>query len=363
MPYRQGTCDRYLISAGWRGRTLRLSTGTPIKDTASRYEETLRRLVRYGHDEVLEALAAKEIRIPQVTRWWDEVGDRGLLGELRRWRTSREEGRLLRPEVARWLAERKALGTPKAVTLRAYAACLERAIPEAMTARELDRDAVVEALARGPNARKMHVALTLFTRWCRGQGVLTGDPMVDVPIPPPGKPRDRWLSQDRLAELLRAVRPKYRDAVMLAYGTGIEREVLVTLSPRDVNPVDRTILARGTKTHNRERAVLVAGFAWPTVERLLRERGHRRTLLPPMTGWALSKAHRQAAEAIGEHGLRLHDARHAAAVRLAKAGAPAPVIADQLGNTVQMVVTVYGKYMPSLAEKRHWEDRATVNGW
>lgn len=363
MPFRQNGRSQWIVKATHAGRVLRFSTGTPVLATAERYEGVLRALARYDHAEVLEALQRKEVTLSQVARWWETEGDAKIIGALRRHRQEREVGRLLRPAVEQWVAERQGLKRPTAVTLARYAACLMRAIPEGMTAGQLTREHVIRVLAKGPNARKMYVALTIWCAWARRGSILSHDPLSGVPVPPPGEARGRWLSQERLAELLREVAPKYRDAVLLAYGTGIEREVLVTLSPRDVNLRDRTILARGTKTHARERTVRVAEFAWPAVERLMEARSRKRTLLPPMTGWALSKAHRKAADAIGETGLRLHDARHTYAVRLAKAGTPPQVIADQLGNSVEMVVKVYAKHSPDLSAKNHWEAKAAASGW
>jgi integrase len=58
----------------------------------------------------------------------------------------------------------------------------------------------------------------------------------------------------------------FRSCFALIFGTGCEVTVAVGLRKRDVMP---EIRARGTKTHNRDRIVRVAEWAWPHVNGLL----------------------------------------------------------------------------------------------
>jgi len=62
---------------------------------------------------------------------------------------------------------------------------------------------------------------------------------------------------------------------------------------------------------------------------------------------------------IGDYQLR--DQRHSFAVRAARAGTPAELIARQLGHAnAILVLQVYGRFMPSAQERDRWERVASA---
>lgn len=57
--------------------------------------------------------------------------------------------------------------------------------------------------------------------------------------------------------------------------------------------------------------------------------------------------------------LALRKSRHHYAVRMLAAGVPAKVVADQLGSDEKTVLTYYGPWVPTGADRDKWEKVAT----
>lgn len=71
--------------------------------------------------------------------------------------------------------------------------------------------------------------------------------------------------------------------------------------------------------------------------------------------------HRRICKLLGLGDYQLRDSRHSWAVRAAKAGTPAEIIARQLGHVdATMVLKVYGRFMPSQHDRDRWEQIATL---
>lgn len=360
MPYRPAGRANWMVTSHWRGRRVRLSAASPIRATADRHEATLRALVAHDHADTLEAVLHGGLRLSQVTQWIEQDGIGRVPARFAAWSKQGRDDAKLWPHVEAWLAERRALGGAKPGTLDRYASCLRRLLPADLTASGLTRELVASGLAAGRNQRKGYVALRQLVAWLRRRGVLQHDPLADIPAPRPAKPRDRWLEPARVLELAAAAPEKYRVGILLSHAAGLEASVIVNLSPRDVDPVRGEVWARGTKTRFRERRVRIASYALDQVRELWERRQHEPTLLPPMSTWALSKAHRMAAKRIGESGgLELRSGRHSFSVRLLQAGTPLQVVADQLGHADTVLVSkVYGRYIAKGPELAFWESRA-----
>jgi integrase len=129
----------------------------------------------------------------------------------------------------------------------------------------------------------------------------------------------------------------------------------------DLSIANREIRAAGTKTHSRDRVVRVADWAWPEVESVLRDKLPNARLVALNDRSRVSKEHKKICDALGFLGYRLHDARHHWAVRAAKAGTPAEIIAAQLGHVDgTMVLRVYGRFFPSAHDRDKWESIASA---
>jgi hypothetical protein len=75
------------------------------------------------------------------------------------------------------------------------------------------------------------------------------------------------------------------------------------------------------------------------------------------------RAHRRVLKrkGLGFLNYRQHDQRHSWAVRQARAGTPAELIARQLGHSnAVMVLKIYGRFMPSQQDRDKWEKIAAA---
>lgn len=69
---------------------------------------------------------------------------------------------------------------------------------------------------------------------------------------------------------------------------------------------------------------------------------------PGIDRWEASDAHRAACKLAEIEDYQLRDQRHSYAVRAARGGTPAELIARQLGHAnAVLVLKVYGRFMPS----------------
>ena len=77
---------------------------------------------------------------------------------------------------------------------------------------------------------------------------------------------------------------------------------------------------------------------------------------PHRDRWRAQDHHKAACTTLGIEDYRIHDQRHSYAVRAARAGTPAELIARQLGHAnAVLVLKIYGRFMPSQQERDKWE--------
>lgn len=214
--------------------------------------------------------------------------------------------------------------------------------------------------------RKYHIAANSFFKYLRLVGVLPVNPLQDVPAPPSGKARVMAMPLRQTQRMLDAAHEPYRSYFALLYGTGIEVTVGIGLRREHVDLARQEVFAPGTKTHNRERIVRVATWAWPYIETLCKGKLPSAPLFPEIKALAVarhevSRQHRLLAAKLGLTGYQLRDSRHAWAVRAARAGTPVEIIARQLGHVdATMVLKVYGRFLPSQHERDKWEAIAAL---
>lgn len=347
----------YRCKVKLHGAYVRIPTGTSNETLARAYDATLTACLAHGLTQVVEDVQRKRVPLSLVHQELTQHGVSQLPQRL----ADRARTTDLRALIPVWAAECQKRGAPAPGTVKQYQVCLERLTMGrgSLLSHDLTPGWVNTRLSETENARKAYSALRVWCKWLVRRGVIPGGLLDGVQPPPVPKAREDFLEEGDIPRLIAATAPEGQDAVALAYGTGIEASVLAELTGADVNPTTRVIRARGTKTKSRDRFVRCADWCWPTVERLLAERGTGR-LFPGLTRWTLSDHHRDAAKAIGRDGLRLHDARRAWAVRLVKAGTPLNVVAMQLGHgSTAMVSKTYGRYVPAIEEMDRWERRAS----
>jgi integrase len=198
--------------------------------------------------------------------------------------------------------------------------------------------------------------MSQFARYLVRRHVLSSNPLRDISAPRPAAPRCRWLEVADLTRLADAQPAPYRTLSALLGGTGIEVSVALALRARDVDAPRREIRAAGTKTHARDRIVRVAEWAWPYVEEQCALLTPNAPLFPHCDRWRAQDHHKAACAALEIEDYRIHDQRHAYAVRAARAGTPAELIARQLGHAnAILVLKIYGRFMPSQQERDKWE--------
>jgi integrase/recombinase XerD len=209
----------------------------------------------------------------------------------------------------------------------------------------------------GPSTkRKYHAAMSSFCEYLLRAGVIEANPMRVVKAPAASAPRKRWLEFEQMIELIEAHDERYRALSAFLHGTGVEISVALRLKASDFDKVKRTVRARGTKTHTRDRVAFVADWAWKYVEPTLSSLLPSAPVFPSTDRWRALDALKVACKKSGIEDYTLHDARHTYAVIAIRNGAPFEVVAEQLGHAnISQVVKVYGRFCPNDDEKRGWE--------
>jgi integrase len=340
---------------GWQS----WSTGTRDKATARAMARMLAELGPQG-TRAWDLLDAVRERRLSLQRLYDAWAAHDLAGARARLKETDLAGHI-RPWLA-WLA-----GQVSPATVDQYLAQLRTLIPEgAPFLRSQATPAAVSAWLHGlpvsnSTKRRYHAAAESFFGYCRKIGVLEQSPLRDFSPPKPNKPRLSYLTQPDMVRLVEAASSPWRAYFAILYGTGIEVSVALGLRRRDVNLEAREIFAAGTKTHCRERTVRVSEWAWPYVQGLSAGKLPEAPLFPGMKRGAAGYQHRAVCQLLGIVDHELRDSRHSWAVRAAKAGTPAEIIARQLGHADPvMVLKVYGRFMPSQHDREKWEQIATL---
>jgi len=271
----------------------------------------------------------------------------------------------LAPLVEEWLrisAERVALDT-----VQHYRHTARRLMPEGVPfpRSRFSVDVIEPWIARCPGSRgtrrKVHAALSQFGAFLVNRRLLSVNPLRSIKPPKAAPPRLEWRTVEDMKRLADAQPEPYRTLSALLGGTGIEVSVAVRLVRRDIDSQRREIRAAGTKTHARDRIVRVSEWAWPYIDGRIRELHPNAPLFPGVDRWIAHDVHADACKALGFANYRQHDQRHSWAVRQARAGTPAELIARQLGHSnAVMVLKIYGRFMPSQQDRDKWEKIAAA---
>lgn len=211
--------------------------------------------------------------------------------------------------------------------------------------------------------RKVHSSWSVYFQYLTDvKGLFESNPMDKVERPKVERSPIRYYELAAVQRIIEA-QPNnaYRPLYALLYGTGIEVSVALGLTRADVFPEHQEVRAAGTKTHSRDRMARVADWAWPMIERHVRDKLPQSRLFGEhWTRWVVSKRHRETAKQLGLPVYPLHNARDHWAVRQLKAGAPVAMVAAQLGHgSPQLTLSKYGRFIPSAADRAHWEAEAT----
>jgi integrase len=337
---------------GWKDLWL----GTSDRDTAESIQRMLDELRHQRKWDLLDAVG-KRLKVGRLYDAYQQGTLDSLLSEM--------ADLDLAPKVIDW--QRAIANTTRQQTAAQYLSQVRTLIPEGRPF--MRSQATPEALAKwlyglpvqSPTMRRYFAAAQSFFKYLVRVKLIPVSPLRDLERPADSKPRVMWLSTADMLRVVRGAYEPYRSFFALVYGTGIEVTTGCRITRRDVDVARREIFAPGTKTHCRERTVRIAEWAWPFIEPALSGKLPDARLFPEMTRHTASWQHRQVCAAIGLEGYQLRDSRHSWAVRQAKAGTPAEIIARQLGHVdATMVLRVYGRFIPSQHDRDRWELIATL---
>lgn len=348
----------------WKKRT----TGTRDPNTAKKMQRMVGELGpdELQADDVLDAVLSDRLTVPALWKLWTRTEGSPAV-KLRAIRATLADFDLLQKRSG-WVAEvtdRASAGT--ATQYDYYLGRLvegigvEGALPRSRVTVEAIKTFLAGLSVQTGTKRKFHAGLSTFFTYCVSIGVLERNPLREITAAPASDPRDRHLSAVEAQALADAQASPYRELSALLSGTGIDVGVALRLRVKDVDVPHREIRARGTKTHNRDRVVRVANWAWVYVARLLAGKVPTAKLFDGVTMPDARASHQDACTALGVEDYTMRDSRHSYAVRALQAGTPALQVAKQLGHKdATMVNKVYGLYEPSQRDRSHWEAVATA---
>ncbi len=184
--------------------------------------------------------------------------------------------------------------------------------------------------------------------------IASTDTPVLPPLPPQSPPRERWLQPAEIEALVEAARP-YRRVwafIWLAKETAARRTAIQDLTWSQVDWETGMIhfLKPGARqTSKRKASVPISRALRPVLEKLHATRNPHDPLVigrGELGGARINHGLARVAKLAGVVGVTPHVFRHTKATSMARSGVPLFHIAGVLGNTVEMVETVYAKHSP-----------------
>lgn len=208
-------------------------------------------------------------------------------------------------------------------------------------------------LTTSPGTRRQYLyAVTGFTRYLVDVGVLADYPLSRVKAPKKNPARIRYESAENDERIVRAARLDVQGLFAFVKGTGVDLTVAIDTPAREIRLAEQRARLRGTKTAQRDvHDALIEPWSIPYIARDLAH------VLPNVKPWGhltrsmTAKQHERACEAVGIDGYTLKDARHSVAVRMAKAGYTVFEIAEQLGNSPELVARVYARFIVKMERR------------
>ncbi|GAC1690508.1 MAG: hypothetical protein NVS9B3_09070 [Gemmatimonadaceae bacterium] len=357
MLFRRSNRPTWYLEVATPHRTARRSTGLHDEGEARAFERALTELARRHDWELVEAWLDNRLSATSVR----EGVAHGEVELLRR--AARDAD--IAPAVVAW--EGVLRGRVALDTVHHYLHAVRTLIPEGapFPRSRLTGTALRQWLAAYPGqpatVRKAHAAMTQLVRYLVAQRVIADDPLRGVRPPAAPAGRCRWLEVAELIRLAGKTQRPYHTLSALLGGTGLELSIALGLRASDVDIRRKEIRAPGTRAHARDRIVRVAEWAWPYLIAHVARLRPEDPLFPNTDRWRAQAAHAAACRELGLEDYTLRDQRHSYAVRAARAGTPASVIARQLGHAnPALVLKVYAPFMPGQDERDKWERIAAM---
>lgn len=186
--------------------------------------------------------------------------------------------------------------------------------------------------------------------WAVRENWITETPHVDLPPVPP--PRDRWLTKEEVARLIKGCEAVHIELfVTLAYYTAARRGAILDLTWDRVD-LDCGLIhyaAPGKRATMKRRVTVPAHPAALSLLRKARE-GAVTDFVIEFRGRKVADVKTAFTAACRRAGIAEctpHILRHTAATHMVMAGVPIGEVARMLGDTVAMIERTYGKHDPS----------------
>ena len=172
----------------------------------------------------------------------------------------------------------------------------------------------------GATCRKDLSLLSRIYKWGKREYLLDlPNPVDDIALPPPGKPRTRIVEPHELTQLLQALTPVMAMIVELAYETAMRRSEIIKLTPRMLHLDERYLDVIDGKTG--DRTVPLTVRAVELLQTAKQNCPGPKARLFPITAHAVSTAFRRARERVGlDPAICLHQLRHTRITEVAKKG-------------------------------------------
>ncbi len=200
--------------------------------------------------------------------------------------------------------------------------------------------------------RKYLAALKSFVRYLLEREIIEVDPTSGVKSPKKNDPRERWETQATDQRIVEAAMPEYRSLFAFIKATGAEVSAALGSTRNDIDIALGLAHVHGTKNAKRNRKdVIIEQWAMSYLRDHCRSAIGNVPLWPTIDRYQAHRHHQATCVALNIDDYTLRDSRHSWAVRARKRGETFEAIAEQLGNSVAMVVQVYAKFKPELEER------------
>lgn len=197
-----------------------------------------------------------------------------------------------------------------------------------------------------------------FFRWCIERDILKADPTAGLPrVGGNGKSRDRVLTDDELAKVLRAAEGSYGSVVHMLALTGARREEIAQLKWSEID--GDTIRLEGVRTKNGEpHTIPLSSAARALLEAMPRVGDYVFTGSKPVK--CSDRLKIKLDETCGVTNWRLHDLRRTVATGMQKLGTNLQTIEAVLGHTSGSRSGVVGVYQRHSFDA---EKRVALEAW
>lgn len=209
----------------------------------------------------------------------------------------------------------------------------------------------LSTLTQSPGTRRQYLfALTGFTRYLVDVGVLDDYPLSRVKAPKKNLSRMTYMDAATDERIVQAANPTYRMLFALIKATGADVTTALALRHTDLDLAAGTVRLRGTKTAQRDvHEAVIEPWA---LKYLTRQPFINAPLFEGVTRHGAYRHHERCCYAVGVADYTLRDSRHSVAVRMMKAGYNVMEIAEQLGNSPELVARIYARFTPKMELRR-----------